>query len=228
MPEFIQISIRAVFAYFSLVFIAKLMGKRQISQMNFFDYIVGLSLSGMAAYLVLDVSMNFLTVLPGILVFAVLQIITSWLSLKSKFVRSLFEGKRTPIIEKGKILEENMTKTRVNIDFIESMLREKNVFKLEDVEYAYLETSGKLSVMKKAEKEPLTPKDIDLTVKSSGVGQIIIEEGKINESLLRKLSLTKAWLLEELSSQGINDVSQVMFAQIDNNRKLYVDKYNDK
>lgn len=108
-----------------------------------------------------------------------------------------------------------MLKSRLNIDELDVKLREKNVFKLADVEFAYLEPDGKISVMKKSNKQPVTPKDLNLYVPSSGIGHLIIKEGKVMENILRENNLTKAWLKDRLSQQGINNISDVMLCQVD-------------
>jgi len=227
MPEYLNITLRAIFAYFTLLILCKAMGKRQISQMNFFDYIVGITIGSLTANAILKTEVNILTLFAGLLVFVILQIIFSFLSLKSKKFRSFVEGKKTVLIEKGTLNESNMVKSRMNIDRIEALLRDKNVFKLSDVEYAIFETNGKISVMKKSNKQPVTPKDINLPVTDSGLGYLVIREGIVEDKILRKLGLTNAWLKQKLESQGIKDYKDVLFAQVDGSLNLYVDVYQE-
>lgn len=226
MNFYIELIARALFSYFSLFIIARLMGKRQISQMNFFDYVVGITIGNIAGNMALNVEKKVTIFLPALLVFGLLQIFTSILTLKNRFFRIIFEGKQTVLIEKGKIIDKNMKKTKLNFDRLESLLRDKGVFKLADVDYAYLETSGKVSVLKKAELLPVTPSDLKINVKDSGVGNLIIEEGEVKDQLLRKLGLTCSWLASELKKQGVVDTKDVMFAQVDNTLNLYVDLYD--
>ena len=228
MPSYLNIIIRAIFAYFTLLTLTRSMGKREVSQMTFFDYIVGITIGTLTGALVTDTNKNFTTILPALIIFALFQIITAYLSLKNRTFRKIFDGSKTVLIKNGKILEKNMLKTRINIDELNTKLRQKNVFKLADVEFAYLETDGKISVMTKSDQQPVTPKDLNLSVPSSGIGHLVIEEGEIMENVLRQNKLTKSWLMDKLSQQGINDISDVMFGQVDDSGKLYIDKYESE
>ena len=227
MPTYLDILTRAILAYFTLFALTRLMGKREISQMTFFDYIVGITIGTLTGALITDTNKNFTTILPALIVFTLFQIITAYLSLKNRTFRKIFDGSKTILVKNGKILEKNMLKSRLNIDELNTRLRQKNVFKLADVEFAYLEPDGKISVMKKSNKAPITPSDINLQVKSSGIGHLVIEEGEIIENVLRQNKLTKAWLMNKLSQQGINNISDVMFGQVDDSGNLYVDRYED-
>lgn len=226
MPDYMMILYRAIFSYLALFILTKAMGKREISQMTFFDYVVGITIGSITAILATDLTKDFWTFFPAITVFAIFQILTSTLSLKSKRIRKLLEGSKTALIENGQINERNMVKERINMDELQSNLRQKNVFSLHDVDYAYLETDGKISVMKKKMQQAVTPSDLNIQVKSSGIGHLIIEEGKINETALRNNQLTKSWLLDQLNQQGLQP-SEVMFAQVDDQGKVFIDLYQD-
>jgi len=223
MPNYQLITLRAFMAYFALFIMTRLMGKREISQLTYFDYVVGIGIGTIAGSLAIDTSKGFLNMLPALLVFGFLQIIISFISLKSKAIRRIAEGKPTILIRKGEILEDNLAKARLNVDELLVKLREKNAFNIADVEYAILEIDGKLSVQKRPDKQPLTPSDINSPGQYTGIGTILIEEGKINEDKLMLIGLTKTWLLNKLKEQGIVDISKVMLAQVDEGGNLYVD-----
>lgn len=227
MNEILNILIRAVSAYITLLILTRFMGKREISQLTFFDYTVGITLGSITASMALDTSRPFTTILPALLVFCTFQITISFISLKSKSIRKLVEGTSTMIIKDGKILESNLLKERFNIDELSGKLREKNVFSLADVEFAFLETDGKISVMKKANKQPVTPYDLKIPTEYSGIGGYVVEEGKIITQKLREYGLTTSWLMSKVGEQGIYDISKIMLAQVDNSGKLYIDLYDD-
>ncbi len=227
MPQYIEISIRAILAYITLFILTRVMGKREISQLSFFDYVVGITIGTLTGSMAVDTSKPLVSILPALLVFAAFQIIISYFSLKSTKFRKFVDGKPTILIKNGNILEKNLTKARLNSDELISKLREKKVFRLADVEFAILENDGKISVMKKSDKETVTPSDLGISPKSNGLGTIIIEEGQILEEQLHKCNLTRSWVLSNLSSQGVSDLSNVMFAQVDQAGDLYVDLYDD-
>jgi len=228
MPDFLEITIRAILAYFTLLLLARLMGKREISQLTFFDYIVGISIGSITGNLITNTTLSFLTLLPAIIVFSSLQIIISYITLKSPSLRTLFKGTKTVLIENGNINEKNMRKTRINLDELTSKLREKNVFKFQDVEFAFIETDGQFSVQKKGNKQPVTPSDLNMPTEYSGYSPLLIEDGVINEQVLRNKGLTKSWLKQQLSDQGVLDINQVMLGQIDNMGNLYIDLSEEK
>lgn len=226
MPLYLIISIRATLAYLSLLIMTRLMGKREISQLTFFDYVVGISIGTVAGSLAIDTTKAFTNILPALIVFGLLQILTSYLSLKSKGFRKISGGSPTVLIRNGKIIENNLLKSRLNMDELSAKLRDKNIFKLVDVEFAILETDGKVSVMKKPNKQSLTPSDLGLATVYSGIGVFIIEDGEIIEDKLRQCGLTRSWLLSKLAEQKVFDISKVMFAQVDATGKLYIDLYD--
>jgi uncharacterized membrane protein YcaP (DUF421 family) len=202
------------------------MGKREIAQLTYFDYVAGITIGSIAANMAFDTSMNFGYVLISLVVFAAFQIFDSYMSYRNEGFRHLVDGEPAILIEKGKILEDNLKKCRLNIDELNTMLRANKVFTLEDVDYAILETSGRLSVLNKSEKLPLRPYDVGMTGHSNGVGVLVIEEGKLLNERLSMRGITKAWLMEKISEQGITDISQIAFAQVDGTGNVYIDMYS--
>jgi len=103
----------------------------------------------------------------------------------------------------------------------------QDLLALRQKRYAFLETDGKFSVLKQSSKQTVTPSDLQIEVESTGIGHLIIEESNINEKELKQLGLTKAWLRDKLASQGIDNIDEVNFAQVDNTGKLYIDLYEE-
>jgi uncharacterized membrane protein YcaP (DUF421 family) len=166
--------------------------------------------------------------IPAVLVFSLLQIVLSHTSQKSIKFRKIVNGSPRVLIEKGKIMEENLVKERITITELMAKLRERNAYKLADVETAILEVDGQISVQLKAEKLPVTPADMNIKVQSSGLPRLVIEDGNILGESLKDLKLTRAWLLSKLAEQNIHDPSSVMIAQVDTAGNVYVDLYEDK
>lgn len=222
-----SIIIRAIFAYLALFALTRIMGKREISQMSFFDYTVGITIGSITANLALDRTRSYLSILPTLIVFCVFQIILSYISLKSVTFRRIVDGSTTILVRNGKVMEKAMLKTRMNMDDLMTKLREKNAFKLADVEFALLEPDGQLSVLLKSNKQPVTPSDMNIQTQYVGLPDMVVEEGRIIGDRLKEKGITQSWLMAKLAEQGVYDLSKVMFAQVDTLGNLYVDFYDD-
>lgn len=227
MEQFLTVLIRAVVAYLILLALTRIMGKREISQLTYFDYIVGITIGSITANMSINTSTAFTTMLPALLVFCILQIISSFASLKDRRIRKLLGGSSTMLIKNGKILEGNLAKERLNFDELSSMLRNNSIASVADVEFAFLETDGKLSVMKKANKQPNKQKNSNMTGLYNGIGRYVIEEGKINNENLRANGLTTSWLMSKINERGVNDISKIYLALVDDSGTLYLDLYDD-
>lgn len=227
MPAYLDVTLRAVLTYLVLLSLARLMGKREISQMTFFDYIVGITIGSISAQMSTNLASTWLHMLPAAVVFASFQIISTVLSLKSIKFRKLISDSPTVIIKGGKLLEKNIAKEKLSVSEVMTKLREKNAFKLADVETAIFETDGQISVQLKSHKAPATPSDLNISVQSNGLPRIVIEDGKVMEEGLKDLKLTRAWLYSMLAKQNVCDPSKVMLAQVDTSGSLYVDLYED-
>jgi uncharacterized membrane protein YcaP (DUF421 family) len=137
------------------------------------------------------------------------------------------DGKPTIIIANGHILDKAMKKTRLRLANLMEMLRNKDVFDISEVEFAIFETSGQLSVLKKSEHLPLTPKDMNIPTPYKGIAAPLIYDGEIDEHNLKANKVTKVWLLDQLKNQNINDPSEIFYASINTEGSLYIDKYED-
>jgi uncharacterized membrane protein YcaP (DUF421 family) len=138
------------------------MGKKQLSQLTLFDYVVGISIGSISGGLAVDPSVNYIKGITGLIIYALFPIILSLLSLKNYKFRKLLDGKPTILVNKGQIVEENLKKTKLTINDVLEECRLKNAFDIADVEFAILETSGKVSIELKSANQPLTPKDMNI------------------------------------------------------------------
>jgi uncharacterized membrane protein YcaP (DUF421 family) len=222
-PDYIEFLFRGLIAYLALFLMARLMGKREIAQLTYFDYIVGITIGSLAANITLNPSIRFWDGLTTLVLFALLQVVTAIAAFQSRKMRKVIDGERTLLIEDGQIRDESLKKERLNIDELNMMLRTQSVFKIADVELAYLEPNGQVSVQKKAYKQPVTPNDLHLTPSTSGKGHMIIERGKILTDVIHQLNLTESWLISEITKQGYA-MKDVCYAQIDDQNNLYIDK----
>jgi uncharacterized membrane protein YcaP (DUF421 family) len=148
-----------------LFILVKMMGKKHISQLTYFDYVVGITIGSLAANIILEDTNKFYLGLISMVVITCFPIILSYVSLKSFTARKLLDGNPTILIQNGKIVEKNLKKSKLDINDILEILRVKNAFNISDVEFAILETSGEISVELKPNKQPATPSDLNINAK---------------------------------------------------------------
>lgn len=223
MAEGLVVAFRAVVAFVTLMIFARLIGKTQVSQMTFFEYIFGITIGSAASTLTTSLNERPWPIWVGLAVWTILIILTQKITLRWHKISKALDGEPTIIIQNGKVIEENLLQAGYRTTDLLQQLREKNVFNIADVEFALLENSGHLSVLKKADKEPLTPADMQIPVSYQGLPTELIYDGVINKNNMSKLGLEERWLRDQLNQHGIFDVRQVSYAQIDAAGKLYID-----
>lgn len=221
---FLETIIRGTIVYVLALFLIRNIGTKLISQMNFFDFVMGVSMGSIISASVINRESATKSGVTALFLFTSLTIITSYASIKSFTLRKVVDSVPVVLIENGIILDKNMKKVRITINELMMKLREKNAFNLADVEYAIMEVNGQLSVLIKAEKRPLVPYDMDMEVRSGGLLKDIIIDGNIIENNLHLAGVDKKWLENKLKSRKIEDVSEVFYAGIDKNKKLNISK----
>ncbi|WP_130055424.1 DUF421 domain-containing protein [Bacillus thuringiensis] len=227
LPEWTLVILRSVFILIILFAITKWLGKRQISQLSFFEYIAGMTIGDIAAQVSTGLDSKFFHGVFAILIFAVVPFLTGILSLKNKTARDFFEGKSTVLIKDGKILEDNLKKEKYTSDELLELLRGKSAFSVAEVEFAVLEPSGELNVLLKKDSQPLTAKDIGLKVPNEKEPQTVIMDGNVLDEPLSASGHNRTWLHSELEKLGVV-IENVFLGQVDSYGQLTIDIYNDK
>ncbi|MGN7393064.1 DUF421 domain-containing protein [Peribacillus frigoritolerans] len=227
MPGWLEIVLRSFFFLIVLFVITKVLGKKQLSQLSFFEYVTGITIGNVGAELATKVEGNIIHGVLSILVFAIAPFIAGLISLKSKTFRDLVEGKASVFIKDGKVMEDNLKKEKYTIDELLGLLRKKDVFDISEVEFALLEADGDFSVMLKKQNQPVTPKDLNLAVAAVKEPQTIIMDGSILDEPLSTIGLNRNWLLTELDKLGVI-LDNVFLAQANSNGELTVDLFDDK
>ena len=215
MPVYLNITIRSIMTYLTLFVLARAMGKREIAQITFFDYIVGISIGSIAAQVSTNLNSTWVQMLPALIVFAVFQIANAILSQKSIKFRNIVDGSPTILIKQGEILDRNLSKEKLTSNELIGLLREKNIFKIADVETAILEVDGKISVQLKTDKQPVTAIELNIPVQPEGLPRLVIADGNILGESLKDLNLTRSWLLAKLGEQNVKDTSKEMINQVE-------------
>lgn len=214
--------VRTILLYLLIVFILRLMGKRQIGQLQPFELVIILMISEFAAIPSQDIGIPLVAGLLPVLVLLLLGIAISEITLKSEKARGLICGKPTILIDNGNILEDELRKMRYNLTDLLEQLRVKNIPNVADVEYAILETNGQLSVIPKAMKRPVNPNDLNIEVPKEGPPLTLIMDGVIQSTNLIKENLDKNWLQSQLKAANINDARDVFFASLDSQGNIFI------
>jgi uncharacterized membrane protein YcaP (DUF421 family) len=227
MQEWLQVALRTLLAVTMLFIMTKILGKRQVSQLSLFEYITGITLGSLAAYVSLELQSAWYLGLVAISVWVLVSIGIEFLQLKSKVMRDFIDSKATVMIKDGKVLEDNLKKERITSDELMELLRKKNAFKVADVEFAIMEPNGSVNVLLTRENQPLTPKHLGIKVGPEQEPQAVIMDGKIMDEPLATLGLSRAWLNTELEKLGVA-IENVFLGQVDTYGQLSVDLFDDQ
>ena len=227
MSEWSDIFIRSFIFIAVLIIMTKILGKKQLSEISFFEYVSGITIGSIAAEVIMGLERNIGHGILAISIFVGITFLVDFISLKSKKFRDVVEGTGTIIIKDGKIMEDSLKKEMYSLDEIQSLLRKKNIFNVADVEFAMLEPSGDVSVLLKKENRPLTPKDLNIKTDNEKVPQTIIMDGQIINDAMAAAGKDRRWLSTELEKLGVT-LQNVFLGQVDSYGDLTVDIYDDK
>ncbi|TMU88050.1 DUF421 domain-containing protein [Bacillus sp. BHET2] len=225
MPEYLQVALRSLFILLSLFAITKLLGKKQLSKLSFFEYITGITVGSIAGTLSMDLGLPLSEGLMSILLWFTFPLLFSFLSLKSIRFRRFAEGQPTVFIKDGNIDELALKKEKYSVDELLEQLRKKDVFRVSDVEFASLDTNGDLSVLLKKEKRPIIHEDVFNSSQKSTPPQAVITDGKIDHKALTEVGFPLAWLVKEINRRELK-VESIFLAQLDCEGNLTFDLYN--
>lgn len=216
---------RTLLSFAVLLLMTRLMGKKQISQLTFFDYVTGITIGSMAASLAIDTKVPIAQALIGLVGWSALTILIGYIILKSTRARVVIDGQPTILVKNGKIQEQALVHSRINIDDLHMMLRTQKVFSIADVDYAILEPNGKVSVLKKIDQENVTKKDLQVaTPPDFYMPCELISDGKIVERNLQELDLDRDWLLNQVHMAGFKDLKEVFYAELQRDGTVHFDQ----
>lgn len=226
--EALVVFVRSVIGFFTLLVFARILGKQQISQLTFFDYVLGITIGSIAATLSVDLSSRAWPHWIGLITWTGIVFILQWISLKSSYAAKYLAGQPTVVIKNGQIMEEAMKTIRYTVSDILEQLRDKGVFDLTQVQSAVLETNGQLSILLKPEFQQVINKDLNIATQITGLNTPLIYNGKVLEDNLKQAEVDRLWLDTQLKMQGINNPSEVFLANFNLQAgSLYIDKYKD-
>ncbi|RXT03760.1 DUF421 domain-containing protein [Ammoniphilus sp. CFH 90114] len=227
MEETWVVIVRAIIAFFTLLIFTRILGKQQMGNLSYFDYINGIVIGSIGGTLATDLSAKAWVHWVGLTTFVFLTFVFQISTLKSRYFSKMVNAQPAVVVQNGMILEDNLKKMRISMDELMMLLRRKDMFDITQVEYAILETDGQLSVLPKADSQPVTGQDMHITRTPAKLVTEVIMNQTILEQNLKQRNKDHSWLMEQLKAQGINDVKEVAFAAILPNDTLYIDKYKD-
>lgn len=226
--EAIVVFSRSLIAFFTLLIFARFLGKQQISQLTFFDYVLGITIGSIAASLSIDLESRAWPHWVGLATWTLTVFLIQYISVKSPVAAKLFVGEPVVVISNGKILEEAMGRLRYTTTDLMEELREKDVFDYSQVQFAVVESNGELSVLLKPEYQQPTIQDLNLTVPNSSMSAQLIYDGMIIRENLDAAGVDENWLIKQLKQQNIKHVSDVFLASYNSGSgTLYLDRYED-
>lgn len=212
--------VRTLILYIIIMIVLRLMGKRQIGQLQPSELAVSLIIADLAAEPMSDAGLPLINGVVPIVTLFVLEELLSFISLKSERASGILSGKPSILIEKGVILEKELRKSRYNLNDLMEQLRLKDYFNLEEVDFAILETSGQLSVIPKPDTRPVTVKDMNIQPEQQELPVTVIIDGHTITDNLYKIGLSKEWLAKELKKNNIKSTKEVFIAYLNPERKL--------
>ncbi|WP_102262764.1 DUF421 domain-containing protein [Mesobacillus jeotgali] len=225
-----ELILRIAVGFIVLLSMARWTGRKEISQMTFFNLVSAIAFGSIAAALVVNPSVSIINGIIALLGWAAVTVLTDQIHLKSKKARKLLMGDPVIVIKKGKILEDVLKQTRLDTDSLQARLREKSIFSLSDVDYAIFETDGKLSVMKKEPKQAVTKSDLNIAMSKGDFVPLsteLVADGQVNDKNLAKMNKDQTWLDDQLQHAGIQSIDDVFYAEVQPDGNLYIDKRED-
>ncbi len=228
MSNFFNICFRTILVLIILFFITKMMGKKQISELNFFDYIVGITIGSIAADISLDIEKNMIAGIAALFIYGFISYIISFVSIKSILARRFFIGVPTVLVEKGKIIESGLKKSKIDVNDLLMEARENGYFNLDKIDYALMEVNGNISFLPKEKEKPVTKRDMKIKCSNEGLTVNAIIDSKYMVNNMKAINKDKEWLDHELKVNGYDNYDNILLATIDNNYKVTIYEKNVK
>lgn len=219
--DFFRVFITAPISLTVLFLLAKLMGNKQMSELNMFDYINGITIGSIAAELATGEFTDIYDGVMAMVIYSLIAIMLTFLSQKSLLLRRFITGKSIIIYDNGKFYNKNLSTAKIDINEILVMCRSKGYFNFDEIQTVILESNGQLSILPKDKNRPLTPDDMKITVLQSGVEAVVIQDGKVLERNLKATGNNIEWLKKELKKQNIK-TSEVFIAFCDNLSLIHI------
>ncbi len=217
--EIVKVVLTSFLSAAALFIIAKIIGHKQISQLDFFGYITGITIGSIAAELATELE-EPLKPLIAMMVYGIITVLLTFITSKLPKMRKFINGTPTILMSNGKIYRKNMKKAKVDLSEFMVMCRQEGYFNINDISTAIFEYNGKLTILPKATKRPVNPNDINIIPPPEAINTEVIMDGRILEDNLKRLGLDIDWLNSELKYQGYKTAKEIFLGICDNNNEL--------
>ncbi|NLZ47872.1 MAG: DUF421 domain-containing protein [Clostridiales bacterium] len=219
--------IRTIILFAMVIISMRIMGKRQIGQLQPYELVIAIMISELASLPMQDTRIPLIHGIIPIVTLLVIQIAISVLELKSDKARTFFDGKPSIVIKNGKLVLSELKNQVFTVNDLMEELRMKGYFNIDDVEYAILETNGQVSVIPKDNNQPVTKSDMNIQINAKTLPVIIISQGKICWENLKIINKTEKWLMNQLESANIKNIKDIFLAIMTTEGKLFIQDYSD-
>ena len=216
------ILIRVIIVYVLLMIAIKIMGKRQIGEIQVSEFVITLLISELVAYPVMETDIPLVYIIIPIITLLGAEVITTYISTKNKTMKEILGPQPCILIEKGEIKQENLKTVRFTINELISEVRLKGYSDITEVDYAILESNGKLSVIPKPEFKNPTVQQLNLPYINNGIAHPVVINGELNAQSIAESGKTGEWVLKTLSSQGFNSLGDIFLMLVDNTDKIFI------
>ncbi len=217
--EFVKIILTSLLSAVALFVIAKVMGHKQMSQLDFFDYITGITIGSIAAELATELEKPWKPLI-AMVVYGIITVMLTVITSKLPRMRKFINGTPTIIMNNGKLYRKNMKKAQLDLSEFMVMCRQEGYFNLNDIQTAIFEYNGRLTVLPKSTKRPLNPIDMNLVPAPEKICTEVIMDGRILEENLTRMGLDIRWLQKELEANGYKNAKQIFLCICDDNKQL--------
>ncbi len=224
--DLLHVSFRALLSLVTLFLVAKVIGKKQVSQLSLFDYVIGISIGNFAAEMTINLDSDIMFGTLAVLIYGFVAYLINILTMKSIVLRRFITGKPNMVIKDGVILEGGLKTVKFDINDLLEQCRSMGYFDVSEIAYALVESDGKLSILPKGDSRNVTVSDMGLKAKRSSMCANVIMDGNVMELNLKEMGRSKDWLLDELKKKK-KDVSDILLATVDGNGKLSIFEKNN-
>ena len=226
MNEIISIFWKGIASIIVLFIFTKLMGRKQVSQLNMFDYIIGITIGSIASEMTMAREIDFFEGTLGIALYALSAFIISEWTMRSITARRLIIGTPCMIIQKGKILEKSLKKSKIDINDLLQEARNNGYFDISQIEYGIMEANGRISFLPKSKYAPLTPNDMKIKTTYTGICSNLVIDGNIIKKHLSGIKKDEKWLMTRLEKQGYKNLKDILLVTCDSDEKLTIYEKN--
>ena len=206
--EILNVILTSILSAAALFIIAKIMGHKQMSQLDFFDYITGITIGSIAAELATELEKP-LQPLIAMAIYGIIAVLLTIITSKLPKARKFINGTPTILMNNGKLYRENLKKAKLDLSEFMLLCREQGYFDLDEIKTAVFEHNGKLSILPKSEKRPIVPDDLKIAVKESHIGVEVIMDGRVMGENLSRMGRDEIWLRKHLSAMGYNSSREI-------------------